>query len=70
MKILARRGAKAVAAKENVPATRERFTVMTRTAWPALPRDGNDLAILFKVAGEEPGKKLHQQLRVPEGCLL
>eukprot|EP00969_Alexandrium_andersonii_P271311 11991473-Alexandrium_andersonii.AAC.1 len=62
----ARRGAKAVAAKGNVPATRERFTVMTRTAWPALPGGGKGLAILFKVAGEEPGKKLRQQLRVPQ----
>eukprot|EP00969_Alexandrium_andersonii_P157328 6953809-Alexandrium_andersonii.AAC.1 len=60
MLTLARRGARSVAVKENVPATRERFTVVTRTAWPALPRDGKDLAILFKVDGEEPGKLLRQ----------
>eukprot|EP00969_Alexandrium_andersonii_P064544 2842727-Alexandrium_andersonii.AAC.1 len=43
---------------------------MTRTAWPSMPRGGKDIAVLFKVAGDEPGKQLRKTLRAPESCLL
>ena len=47
------RGSKRVAVKELQTATRERFTVMTRVAYPTPPSDGRVLAILFKAASGE-----------------
>ncbi len=65
---LALRGARKVATKENVPATRARFTAMTRCRWPTPPSDGKDLAILFKASGS--GVRIRETLRVPPSVLL
>ena len=58
-----------VTVKENFPATRERFTVMTRTAYPRLPADGKTIAVMFRV-GEGDGREIRRKLRVPPGVLL
>eukprot|EP00969_Alexandrium_andersonii_P195778 8649181-Alexandrium_andersonii.AAC.1 len=42
---LAPRGSRSVFVKENMPATRERFAVMTRTQYPSLPDDGKEVAV-------------------------
>ncbi len=67
-KALARRGLKKVAVKENMPMTRSRLTAMTRCRWPCPPRDGKELAILFKAKGS--GERIREDLHVPEGVLL
>ena len=65
---LALRGARKVATKENVPATRSRFTAMTRCRWPTPPSDGKYLAILFKASGS--GVRIRETIRVPPSVLL
>eukprot|EP00969_Alexandrium_andersonii_P043676 1915165-Alexandrium_andersonii.AAC.1 len=52
-----------------MPATRERFTLMSRTQWPALPRDGKDFAVLFRVESGD-GSQIRQRLVCPESVFL
>eukprot|EP00969_Alexandrium_andersonii_P028063 1224785-Alexandrium_andersonii.AAC.1 len=40
MRTLAPRGSRAATAKGNMPATKEHFAVVTRAAWPSVPKDG------------------------------
>ena len=69
-KTLSRLGTRDVLVKENMPATRERFTVMTRTAWPALPDDGKTFAIMFRRSEEGDGSRIRAGLKIPDECLL
>ena len=64
---LAHSGVDKVAVKENMAATRNIFTVMTRTAYPRLPADGKDMAILFRA---KKGTTIRKALRVPESVFL
>ena len=70
LKTLGLRGAKRVAVKENVAATRMRFTMMTRCAWPKLrTQDSKRYAVMFKADGEDHST-LRRSLQMPPGVLL
>ena len=62
------KGFRKVPVKENVPATRSRFTAMTRCRWPEPPTDGKDIAVLFKASGG--GVRIKETLQVPPSVFL
>ena len=67
-KSISLKGAKQVACNENVPHTRRRFTLKSRTQWPNRRKDNKHFALLLK--GE--GSKLREELvhALPDGVLL
>ena len=67
-KTFALKGTRQVAVKDNVPATRSRFTAMTRCRWPTPPADGKDIAVLFKASGG--GARIKETLQVPPSVFL
>jgi len=70
-KTLAMRGQARVGVKENVHATRDRFTVMTRTAWPDLPDDGKGIAVCFKArSGVQIRRDMEAAGSLPNDVLL
>ena len=70
-KTMARRSDKRVQVVENIHQAKTRFTVKTRTRWPALPNDNKSISILFR--GKTARSLLDENghpLIAPDGVLL